>query len=50
MNFDPRCQVKQYVAVVQNRRGSRFMVFQSGDDKYYLFSQRWRTAGGTRDD
>lgn len=29
--------VKQYVAVVQNRRGQKFMVFKTGDDKFYLF-------------
>lgn len=29
--------VKQYVAVVQNRRGTKFMVFRTGDDKFYLF-------------
>ena len=32
-----RYGVKQYVAVVQNRRGQKFMVFQTGDAKYYLF-------------
>lgn len=32
-----RYMVKQYVAVVQNRRGTRFMVFRTGDEKYYLF-------------
>lgn len=30
--------VKQYVAVVQNSRGTKFMVFQTGDEKFYLFS------------
>lgn len=39
MNMDRRYQVKQYVAVVQNSRGSKFMVFETGDAKYYLFSQ-----------
>jgi len=39
MSFDRRYQVQKYVAVVANRRGSRFMVFETGDDKYYLFSQ-----------
>lgn len=34
-----RYQVMQYVAVVQNERGMRFMVFRTGDPKYYLFSQ-----------
>ena len=29
--------VKQYIAVVRNRRGAKFMVFNSGDEKYYLF-------------
>lgn len=38
MEMDPRYQVKQYVAVVQNRRGQRFMVFRTGDEKYYLFA------------
>lgn len=31
--------VKQFVAVVQNRRGSRFMVFTCNDSRYYVFSQ-----------
>jgi hypothetical protein len=30
-------QVKQYVAVVRNGWGNRFMVFRTGDDKFYLF-------------
>lgn len=29
--------VKQYVAVVQSRSGQKFMVFRTGDEKYYLF-------------
>ena len=29
--------VKQYVAVVQNGTGLRFMVFTTGDPKFYLF-------------
>ena len=37
MEMDRRYQVKQYVAVVQNTRGTRFMVFKTGDEKYYLF-------------
>ena len=32
-------QVKQYVAVVQNSKGSRFMVFETKDPQYYLFAQ-----------
>jgi hypothetical protein len=39
MNMDQRYMVKQYVAVVQNSRGSRFMVFETGDARWYLFSQ-----------
>ena len=35
--MDRRYMVKQYVAVVQNHRGRRFMVFCTGDDRYYLF-------------
>jgi hypothetical protein len=31
--------VKQYVAVLQKASGGRFMVFATGDQKYYLFSQ-----------
>lgn len=31
--------IKQYVAVVRNGRGIRFMVFETGDPKYYMFSQ-----------
>ena len=30
--------VKQFVAVVRGRHG-RFMVFETGDARYYLFSQ-----------
>jgi hypothetical protein len=30
--------VKQWVAVIKNSRGVRFVVFTTGDDKYYLFS------------
>jgi hypothetical protein len=29
--------VKQYVAVVQSSTGRRFMVFETGDAKYYFF-------------
>lgn len=32
-------QVKQFVAVVRGRHGSRFMVFETGDERFYLFSQ-----------
>lgn len=35
--MDRRYMVKQYVAVVANARGQRFRVFQTGDDKWYLF-------------
>ena len=45
MNMDRRYQVKQYVAVVQNRRGSRFMVFRTGDDRWYLFAQLYPGPG-----
>ncbi|MGH9968106.1 MAG: hypothetical protein ACREBG_09780 [Pyrinomonadaceae bacterium] len=31
-------QVKQHVAVVQNSRGARFRVFETGNPKFYLFS------------
>jgi hypothetical protein len=34
----PEMQVKQYVAVVRGRHG-RFMVFETADSRYYLFSQ-----------
>lgn len=37
MNMDRRYMVKQYVAIVQNKRGHRFRVFCTGDEKYYLF-------------
>lgn len=33
----PAVQVKQYVSVVANCRGRRFMVFKTGNDKFYLF-------------
>ena len=36
MRMDPRMMVKQYVAVVRSRF-CRFMVFRTGDEKYYLF-------------
>lgn len=34
--MDRRYMVKQYVAVTRTRFG-RWMVFRTGDDKYYLF-------------
>ena len=37
--MDARMQVKQYVGVVENGRGASFMVFETGDSKFYLFSQ-----------
>lgn len=37
LSMDPRYMVKQYVAVVQSWIGQKFMVFQSGDDRYYYF-------------
>lgn len=36
--MDNRYGVKQYVAVVQGAH-SRFMVFETGDSRFYLFSQ-----------
>jgi hypothetical protein len=36
--FAPEMQVKQYVAVVRSKSGVRFRVFQTGDQKFYLFS------------
>jgi hypothetical protein len=35
--MDRRYMIKQYVAVVQNQRGQRFMVFRTGDDHFYYF-------------
>ena len=35
--MDLRYQVQRYVAVVKNRRGRQFMVFRTGDTKWYLF-------------
>lgn len=35
--MDRRFMVKQYIAVVENAWGTKLMVFQSGDEKYYLF-------------
>lgn len=32
-----RLGVKQFVAIVQNSYGLKFMVFTTGDAKYYLF-------------
>jgi hypothetical protein len=37
--YQPAMQVKQYIAVVQNERGMRFMVFATKDPKSYLFAQ-----------
>ena len=34
----PETQVKQYVAVVQGQHG-KFMVFETGSSRHYLFSQ-----------
>lgn len=36
--FAAEMQVKQFVATVQGRFG-RFMVFTTGSDRHYLFSQ-----------
>lgn len=38
MTTPPELMVKQYVAVVQGV-WSRFMVFETGSPKHYLFSQ-----------
>lgn len=38
MDFPAFLQVKQYVAVVKGRF-CRFMVFETGDARYYLFAQ-----------
>lgn len=38
MTYAACYQVKQYVAVVRNSFGQRFMVFVTGDPKFYLFS------------
>lgn len=35
--MDRRLMIKQYVAIVKNRRGQRFRVFSTGDDKFYVF-------------
>lgn len=35
--MDRRYMVQQYVAVVKNPRGQKFMVFRTGDEKFYLF-------------
>lgn len=37
MPFKPETQVKQFVAVVQGRHG-RFMVFETGSSRHYLFA------------
>jgi len=36
--MDGTLMVKQYIAVVRNGCGQRFMVFATRDPKYYLFS------------
>jgi hypothetical protein len=36
--FPPELQVKQYVAEVNGGFGSRWWVFRTGSDKYYLFT------------
>lgn len=33
----PEMQVKQFVAEVNGRFGSRWRVFRTGDDSFYLF-------------
>lgn len=37
MNFPRNLMVKQFVARVRSRTGQRFNVFETGDEKYYLF-------------
>lgn len=39
MRFLPEYQVKQFVAVVQGSTRTRWLVFKTGSDKHYLFSQ-----------
>lgn len=38
MSYALEYQVKQFVAVVKNCFGDNFMVFKTGNPKYYLFS------------
>jgi hypothetical protein len=35
--MDRRYMVKQYVAVVRTQTGQRFRVFETGNEKWYLF-------------
>lgn len=37
--MDQRYQVKQYVGLVINSRGCPWLVFETGDPKFYLFCQ-----------
>lgn len=37
MRCPPECGVKQYVAIVQNTSGIRFMVFTTGSPRHYWF-------------
>jgi len=34
----PELGVTRFVAVIHNARGTRFMVFETGDPKFYLFN------------
>jgi hypothetical protein len=38
MGFEVNMMPKQYVAVVQNGDGKKFMVFETRDPRFYLFS------------
>jgi hypothetical protein len=38
MGFEVDMMTKRYVAVVQNSFGEKFMVFETGDPRFYLFS------------
>ena len=38
MSYALEYQIKQFVAIVKNCFGDKFMVFKTGNSKYYLFS------------
>lgn len=35
--YSPELQVKQFVSSIQNNSGIKFIVFKTGNEKYYLF-------------
>ncbi len=38
IEFDPRYGVTKFIGIIHNNCGTRFLVFETGDPKFYLFN------------